>query len=59
MNTTAWLKHRDELNAIANQESLPILDRIKALTELFFHYGQDRHEAAKVVRRIQDLSSKS
>lgn len=56
MNVNAWLKLEAELKAKGEDEGLPVLTRIHALTELFFHYGQDRHRAAKAVRLIQDLT---
>lgn len=55
MNATTWIKHRDTLQAAADDKTLPDSARIDALTELFFHFGQDRHNAAKAVRQIQDL----
>jgi hypothetical protein len=57
MNVNAWLQLEKELLAKGEDENLPVLERIHALTELFFHYGQDRHRAAKAVRMIQDLSA--
>lgn len=50
-----WIKTRDELLAAGSDESKAIQERVFALTELFFHCGQDRHEASKAVRMIQDM----
>lgn len=55
MNVQGWFQLRDELQAQADNKYLPLEDRVRALTELFFHFGQDRHNSAKAVRQIQDL----
>ncbi len=57
MNRELWIKRRDEWQAQADDASLPLSFRVAALTELFFHYGQDRYNAARAVRQIQDLSN--
>lgn len=45
----------DELKAIGADEQLPVEKRIEALTELFFRFSHDLHEASRVFNQIEDL----
>jgi hypothetical protein len=54
--SNSWVAQRDRLRQEADRRDRTVIERINLLTELFFHFGQDRHEAAKVVREIQDLT---
>jgi hypothetical protein len=55
-NQPRYLKLLEELNGIANDETKPVLERIRALAELYFLYQFDVHNQSKTVRRIQDLA---
>ena len=55
-NPTRYLKLLEELNGIANDETKPVLERIRALTEIYSLYQFDAFNQAKTVRRIHDLT---
>jgi hypothetical protein len=53
--THPFVQAIDKLNDIANNVSLPLTERIRVLTEIYFMYQFDVHNQAKTVRRIQEL----
>jgi hypothetical protein len=55
MNVQGRIQRRNDLQAQADNVYLPLEERVRALTELFFHFGQDRYNAARAVRQIEDL----
>lgn len=57
-NPAKFIEHIKTLKALGADETLPLAQRIFYLADLFFFLGQDRHEAAKAVRQIQDLADK-
>jgi hypothetical protein len=55
-STTTFLAETKRLNAIANDPTVPVMERIRTLCHLYRWHQNDVHNQAKFVRQIEELA---
>jgi hypothetical protein len=55
-STTTFLAETKRLNSIANDPTVPVMDRIRTLCQLYQWFQNDVHNQAKFVRQIEELT---